>query len=304
MAGNNAGPFVTLAARLKVKCYDLEELVYDRMGLTSINPGDLAPFPNLQCLYVPYNRLTALENLEQNFRLTIIDARQNKISKIHLENQKYLQELLLSGNKLVDLDDFIGAVCGISDLSVLDLRGNPLTLEKGYRQRIIRCFQRLTFLDGIEVTPEERNPPSVPKRRPMSMLQYLKTRPLSRAESDVIKEADTIRQKREEQHVREVTLATAAARRRKEEYDLQAKTGTIPLPESLVQNTSKKREILEERKPKESNTKTRTRMFITMPKIHQPVLTKEEERMLARNPKLTGLLVPRCKLEPIYPQSI
>lgn len=150
------GPLTEIASHLKQKCFDMEELVADNIGLEQLDRNDLKQFPNLQFLYIPNNKLTILDNLENNFRLTFIDARNNQISDIDIPKQEYIRELYLSGNLLHDFDRILAKMAHMKDLETLDLRGNPLTLEKGYRQSVISQFQFLKTLDGIEVVRPEK----------------------------------------------------------------------------------------------------------------------------------------------------
>lgn len=150
------GPLTEIASHLKQKCFDMEELVADNIGLEQLDRNDLKQFPNLQFLYIPNNKLTILDNLENNFRLTFIDARNNQISDIDIPKQEYIRELYLSGNLLHDFDRILAKMTHMKDLETLDLRGNPLTLEKGYRQSVISQFQFLKTLDGIEVVRPEK----------------------------------------------------------------------------------------------------------------------------------------------------
>lgn len=145
------GPLTEIASHLKQKTFDMEELVADNIGLEEIIEDDLKQFPNLQALFIPRNKLKVLNHLEKNFRITFLDARDNQITDIDLPKQEFIRELYLSGNLLHDFDSILAKMSHMKDLETLDLRGNPLTLEKGYRQSFIAQFQYLKILDGIEV---------------------------------------------------------------------------------------------------------------------------------------------------------
>ena len=146
------GPLTEIASHLKQKTFDMEELVADNIGLEELIEDDLKQFPNLQALFIPRNKLKILNHLEKNFRITFLDARNNQITDIDLPKQEFIRELYLSGNNLHDFEKILAKMSHMKDLETLDFRGNPLTLEKGYRQSVISQFQDLKILDGIEVT--------------------------------------------------------------------------------------------------------------------------------------------------------
>ena len=154
------GPLTEIASHLRQKSFDMEELVADNIGLEELSEEDLKQFPNLQALFIPRNKLKVLNHLEKNFRITFLDARDNQISDINLPKQEFIRELYLSGNLLHDFEKILTKMSHMKDLETLDLRGNPMTLEKGYRQSVIAQFQYLKILDGIEVVrPKKKTDP-------------------------------------------------------------------------------------------------------------------------------------------------
>jgi hypothetical protein len=147
-------PFLDIAMRCKTRPRDIEELVLGHAHLTEIPTDSWANFPNVQYLYVPFNDLIHLHHLDRNSRLKVIDARDNRISAIDLTLQ--IERLLLSNNCLQDLDLFLPQIAHMRDLQVLDLRGNPLCQEHGYRRSLIAKMLSLTILDSLNVVPRER----------------------------------------------------------------------------------------------------------------------------------------------------
>ena len=183
----------------------MEEIVLDHSSLIRIGEEDLKPFPNLQSLYIPNNKLIELSNLEHNIRIKFIDARNNKISRISIPKQVFLIELYLSNNQLISLDVFLENMGHLKNLEVLDLRDNKLTQEKGYRNQVIKAFPSLKVLDGIEIRKSDRNnvevQRSVPKNRSASVLEYLKAKQVSNSEKIIQKRAKEIIAERETQNV-------------------------------------------------------------------------------------------------------
>jgi hypothetical protein len=236
-------PFLAIAERSGIRAYDIEELVLDHTHLESIPDGSLDSFPNLQYLYIPFNKLTILHHLEKNGRLKLIDARSNSLTDAVLTNQTFLEELLLADNQFRDLESFLSKISHMRDLNVLDLRGNPLCQEKGYRRAMFSKFLHLRILDGLEATSHDRPPPRLLTRslfvrpRVRSMLEYLKTRPLSDADSTVGDKAIKIRKSQEERRQKDLQEATAIARARTEAFEAAAKQKEVPLPDFMVSPT-------------------------------------------------------------------
>eukprot|EP00049_Salpingoeca_infusionum_P011971 m.211917 g.211917 ORF g.211917 m.211917 type:complete len:207 (-) comp15068_c1_seq2:1986-2606(-) len=66
-----------------------------------------------------------------------------------------LKELFLRKNKIADINE-IAYLMDLPALSVLWLSGNPMSTYENYRATVIKALPRLTKLDNIEITPEER----------------------------------------------------------------------------------------------------------------------------------------------------
>lgn len=305
-------PFLEISRKTRVKAYDIEELVVDRTEMEEIPKGSLSSFPNLQSLYVPYNKLTKLENLENNTRLRTIDARGNKITDVNLSKQQFIVDLLLSDNNLMDLDVFCTRIAHLKDLDTLDLRGNEVSQEKGYRNRIISMFPRLKILDGIEVTPSERvkntrlvKPGTIErsKTRCSSVAEYLKAQPKSAADAFVSQKANAIRRAHEKQRLQREAEQTAASRERKESFDALVNSKEIPIPEALDFLGMSLRS--QENKQQESAAIKRpnTRMFLKTLKYRELSITRPEEELLCQmNPRMTPKAI-KTIVEPeiVYP---
>jgi hypothetical protein len=231
-------PFAHLSKRRGLRASDLEEVVLDHTSLEDIPEGALSPFPNLQQLYVPFNRLTVLRHLEGNPRLKAIDARGNRLQTLDLKKQRFVTELLLGDNDFRDLETFIGMISHLRYLETLDLRGNPLTQHRGYHKILLSRFPDLKILDGTEISPHERRKHTVTvsetvprKARTESVVDYLKTKPMSEADFVVEQKASAIRQEIESRRAQELEAATAVARQRKEAYEAASTIQNAKVPD-------------------------------------------------------------------------
>ena len=95
-------------------------------------------------------------NLERVYFIQKLDLSENKISYIHkditlIPNLKILD---LGNNLISDLNK-VKELQNISKLIFLTLRGNKISMIRGYRQFIIELCPLLTHLDAAEVTEKE-----------------------------------------------------------------------------------------------------------------------------------------------------
>lgn len=303
------GPLTALALSGNEKPFDTEELVADNIGLASITAEDICQFPNLHSLYIPNNKISVLNNLNMNIRIAFLDARNNEIVDIDLSKQEYMRELYLSGNKLQDLDRILSKLIHMRDLQTLDLRGNPLTLEKGYRSTIIQSFPTLKNLDGLEVETYERVKPKLVgvrttnKNRPKTVLQCLLTRPLSSADAAVKLRAEKIRKARETKLQREEEERAAAARKLREEFDAKAAMKEAPMAEGFDYLG---KSMLRNQTPNEvarPQTRARSRMYIKRPVYtEKKELEEGEQRAVQLNPNLPPVFKSNVSYEIMYPK--
>ena len=297
-----SNPFLELSSHLKTTPFSTQELVLDKANITEIGENDLSYYPNLQALYIPGNKIQVLNHLDKNIRLTIIDARDNQIVDFDFKKQTFLTDLFLSGNKLQDLECILGKLCHLRNLETLDLRGNPLTLEKGYRQQVLNAMPWLINLDGIETKQDKQRAqlkqimitrgnrslhPTRSGRRPQSILEQLRTRPLSAADLVVKRKAAHIRAQTQLRLKREEEERTAAARKQREEFEMKAQQEELPMPEGLdfLGQLKKKEQVVEEKTV--SNRRPISRMYLKKPVYTQPSkLSKDDEVMRRFNPEL------------------
>mmetsp|Transcript_6760 Transcript_6760/g.11349 ORF Transcript_6760/g.11349 Transcript_6760/m.11349 type:complete len:175 (+) Transcript_6760:246-770(+) len=73
-----------------------------------------------------------------------------------LRKFKFLENLLISNNRLRDLDKFLEKITKFAFLQQLDLFGNPLAEEPDYRLKIIYLMPQIKVLDRHIVTVAER----------------------------------------------------------------------------------------------------------------------------------------------------
>ena len=303
------GPFTELLQRLHEKAFDKEEIVMDHMGLTSIITEDIKQLPNLQVLYIPNNKITNLTGLEYNFRLYFLDARNNHMTDFDLSKQQYMRELYLSGNKLTDLDRILAKLAHMHDLQVLDLRGNPLTLEKGYRGTVIRTFPTLKTLDGLDVMPSERVKPKVvgvratQGSRPKTVLQALLSRPLSDADLIVQKKAERIKRQMELKQQREEEEQTAAARKLKEEFERAAASREAPIADGLDFLGMSLRRNQKPKIEKPVKPRARSRIYIKKSFVDErSVMSEDDEQAMRMNPLMPPVFKSSLRMQPVFPE--
>ncbi|EAY21146.1 Leucine Rich Repeat family protein [Trichomonas vaginalis G3] len=280
-------PFLETSSKLKVTPFSTQELVVDQANIHEIGPNDLSFYPNLVALYIPHNKIEVLNNLEKNIRLTLLDARDNLIKDLNLSRQTFLTELYLSSNKLQDLEQTLAKIVHLRNLEVLDLRGNPLTLEKGYRQTVAAAMPWLKVLDGLDISAADRPKHTIKRdnsnsrpRRPQSILQHLMERPPSAADAVIIRKANKIRAQTALKQQRDVV----------EEKPVVVQQRTMPLPDCLTIGLRKQPKEEEEQKDKTTEIprrKTYSRMYIKRPVYTKTSeLSDNDQKLIKLNPDL------------------
>lgn len=302
----NKNPFLEIATKCSVKPFDMEEIVLDRLGITSIEPDQLKLFPNLTVLYITHNKLKILNNLQPCIRLSFIDARNNQLSELDLKKQIFLRVLYLANNKFEYIENFMKQTSHLRNLEVLDLRGNEITQIKGYRAMMIDQFPNLETLDGIDITKSERIKNNVfqrsttIQRKPQTMLEFLTSLPLSDADTVVSRRAGQIRVATELRLKKEEEERTKFARMQKEKFEALAHITRAPLPDSIGFKHEEKEEKNENHD--EGKRRSRSRMYIktsTFPEAAKDEGTKFFEYM---NPKLPKIPTRACNEAVVYPK--
>jgi hypothetical protein len=247
-----------------------------------------------------------LDNLEKNYRLSFLDARDNQLVDFDLSRQLYMRELYLSGNQLQGLEVVLGKLSHMSDLQTLDLRGNPATLEKGYRAAVVSRFVTLKVLDGLEIgkadraQKPERPPQTSEGKRPCSLLQYLTTRPLSAADTIVRRRSEDIRRQRQLQKEREEEERTAVARRRREEFEEAARSHMAPLCDAVLRTmAARPKEEVKREQPK----RPASRLFLKIPSYTQNEELEEAEKLVVHHcPDLPNVFRRRLTEKIVFPK--
>jgi Leucine-rich repeat (LRR) protein len=117
-----------------------------------------ALFPNLECLWLQDNALTALEGLDTNVRIRRLYASRNRIASLQgsLLAFKHLEELDLSDNVVSNLNRCLETLELFLLLRKLWLKNNPVAQEVDYRARVLARLPSLQALDNVVVTDVER----------------------------------------------------------------------------------------------------------------------------------------------------
>ncbi len=68
---------------------------------------------------------------------------------VHLQGCRHLQTIMLGANKIEKIEDLI-ALKGMKQLFQINLLGNPIQTEAGYRNKVFDMFPSLTVLDGLD----------------------------------------------------------------------------------------------------------------------------------------------------------
>lgn len=98
-----------------------------------------------------------MDGIASNFRCKQVYAENNAIDNIEgIRKFKFLDTLLLSHNRLRNLDKFLVFLQKFAFLDHLDLFGNPLAEEPDYRLKIIHAMPQIKVLDRHPITVQER----------------------------------------------------------------------------------------------------------------------------------------------------
>eukprot|EP01028_Stygiella_incarcerata_P001661 TRINITY_DN1299_c1_g1_i1.p1 TRINITY_DN1299_c1_g1~~TRINITY_DN1299_c1_g1_i1.p1 ORF type:complete len:469 (+),score=134.18 TRINITY_DN1299_c1_g1_i1:149-1555(+) len=150
------------------------ELDLSGQGLTSI-PSSVASYIHLEVLRISRNAIGRIENLISDplsysvteklpasrrgcVGLRRLYAEDNAIHTLEgsLKHLKHLEVLVLSGNRIKDMETCVQRLRHLNGLRELDLSGNPVAQEAGYRLRMIHVFPKLDVFDKHVVTDRER----------------------------------------------------------------------------------------------------------------------------------------------------
>lgn len=149
-------PFSALAVKHGRAVQDCVELYLANRGITKIQGFER--FVNIETLWLNGNRLTKVNNLDENFRLKRLYLHDNSIHTLKgsLEFFTFLDTLSLYNNQLHDLQSNLEVLSSLRHLEELDMHGNPLSEETNYRLLVIKNLPWLNVLDRHKITDEER----------------------------------------------------------------------------------------------------------------------------------------------------
>lgn len=154
------GKNVTYIDSNLLQFHNLEELTLSCNLISEIDSRNLPP--NLKVLEVCANEVSDLSSLcVKPVRLIHLGLGYNKLSLIgdYLTGQYWPQllSLDLSNNNLSDLLDIVRKLSTLPKLRNLVLQGNPLSLIPGYRGYTVDSLRKLSILDDIMISADERH---------------------------------------------------------------------------------------------------------------------------------------------------
>lgn len=144
-------PYAELTFRSEKYAGAATEIHLGGRGITRL--ANFETFLSLDTLWINNNKLTSLRGLENNFRLQHLFAHQNNIRRIQgtLQPFKFLSELSLDGNLLDSTEDVLDELSNLKYLRNLNLFGNSIAQEDGYRLRLLAELPWIDVLDRIKV---------------------------------------------------------------------------------------------------------------------------------------------------------
>ncbi|XP_063780484.1 leucine-rich repeat-containing protein 72 [Pseudophryne corroboree] len=135
---------------------DVSELYLGRKGLREV--ADLSRFRMLKYLWLNHNKISRINVLGNNFRLSELYLNNNELCDItgSLKHLTSLHTLMLNGNHLTKLQATVKELKGMSNLRILNLFHNPLEQDVGYRPYVIHHLPSVQILDREHVKHKER----------------------------------------------------------------------------------------------------------------------------------------------------
>ncbi|KAJ2896470.1 hypothetical protein GGI21_005045, partial [Coemansia aciculifera] len=151
------------------KCGELKAIILGHNAIKTIEHID--GLAKLNTLVVSHNQVDAIPGMPKLRELTKISAAHNRIKCVpDLRLYPALKEVRLNDNKIVSIPESIRACTSLRvvdlgnnlmddwtavapleslvGLDNLNLKGNPICAEKGYRERVIKMIPSLRVLDG------------------------------------------------------------------------------------------------------------------------------------------------------------
>ena len=153
-------------------------------------------------------QLTHLDDLQANFRIKNVYCSNNYLENIQgIKKFKFLNRLILDGNRLVGLDNMLSFLSRFAFLEYLTLSNNfasnPLAEEPEYRLRVIKALSSVKILDKHQITIEERrkaaaldlsDSPTKPEFKRSKNAKNGKKTTFSKLERELYKEVKSIKE--------------------------------------------------------------------------------------------------------------
>ncbi|KAM9308083.1 LOW QUALITY PROTEIN: leucine-rich repeat-containing protein 72 [Gastrophryne carolinensis] len=135
---------------------DVLELYLGRKALREVT--DLSRFRQLRYLWLNHNKISRVNFLAMNYRLSELYLDHNELCSItgSLKHLTSLHTLMLNDNQLTHLQATIQELSAMTNLRVLNLFHNPLEQEPAYRPHVLHRLPSLELLDRKQVTQKER----------------------------------------------------------------------------------------------------------------------------------------------------
>nr|DBA25293.1 TPA: hypothetical protein GDO54_012840 [Pyxicephalus adspersus] len=149
-----------IAEQIKKRRYrkdsDVQELYLARKELREFT--DLSRFRMLKYLWLNHNKISRVNFLNTNFRLSELHLDHNELCDItgSLKHLTSLHTLMLNDNRLTKLQATVQELKRMTNLRVLNLFHNPLEQESGYRAYVVHHLPSVELLDREQVRQKER----------------------------------------------------------------------------------------------------------------------------------------------------
>lgn len=149
-------PYSCLPKRNQKYASECVELFLSDRGANVVGKA-FKHFANVEVVWLNGNRLSRIDNLEENFRIKEVYAQDNMlVSLAGLRTFKFLKVLLASNNQLRNLEKQLTLLRKFVFLQKLDLFSNPVAEEPDYRLRLIYNIPQVETLDRSAVKGPER----------------------------------------------------------------------------------------------------------------------------------------------------
>jgi internalin A len=140
----------------------LQQAQLKNLRILNVSHNQIKQIEYIECLNslreldISYNKLRSIERKLGVPNIRSVNLENNGIKNLHfLENLMWIQAIKASNNRISEVAD-VDRIQTLPNLLELMLIPNPIERKAGYRLSIIRKASHLLFLDGKEVTEEEK----------------------------------------------------------------------------------------------------------------------------------------------------